>query len=227
MTTRMGAPANPFCTRYHAPGSLAFVFEPARGAASAAECYARFRSAGFRGEIAGPHGTGKSTLLRALEAQLKAHEHPTVAVMLQSDRRRMPVGWDRGPAEAWAFSPGSRTVLILDGAEQLSRIDWWRVCWRVRSLGWGLLATTHRSQGLPVLYRTSVEPALAQDLVAAILALNPNLPRLVDPSEAVPVLERSAGDLRETIFRLYDLYESRWRDAQIRGPVAVPTRIPG
>lgn len=227
MTTRMGAPANPFCTRYHAPGSLAFVFEPARGAASAAECYARFRSAGFRGEIAGPHGTGKTTLLRALEAQLKAYGHPTVAVMLQSDRRRMPVGWDRSPVEAGAFRPGPRTVLFLDGAEQLSRFDWWRVCWRVRSLGWGLLATTHHSQGLPVLYRTSVEPALAQNLVATILAQNPNLPRLVDPSEAVPVLERSAGDLRETIFRLYDLYEARWRDAQARPSAAAQTRTQG
>ncbi|MCZ7648657.1 MAG: ATP-binding protein [Planctomycetota bacterium] len=211
MSLNPGAPANPFCTRFHAPGALAFRFEARRGAGSAGGLYERFEASRWRGEIRGPHGTGKSTLLRAFEAELGAHGHRVRNVRLQAPAYAMPSGWDR--YEETGGAPARPPILVLDGAERLARTAWWRVRWTIRRRGWGVLATAHESLGLPELYRSGVDPALAEALVEAVLNRSPELPRLVRPDEVLAELRATGGDFREALFRLYDLHEARWRQA--------------
>lgn len=147
----------------------------AQGAASAKELFERFEKLGYRGVITGPHDTGKTTLLRELEALACARGHEVVQITLRIDQRRMPKEWDSRlslpappsfsgkragglgavlfPSPTTPLPPGERgdakatgsarpTLLFLDGAEQLTRVGWWRVRSRCRRMGWGLLATT-------------------------------------------------------------------------------------
>lgn len=196
-----GAAVNPFSTRYHAPGALVYCFEDDANA-SAEALYEKFLANGRRGEIIGPHGTGKSTLLCALDAEARRRGHAVQRVTLREEERRLPSNW-------WRFDGGDR-VVFLDGAEQLSRLGFWRVQRRCRREGLGLLATAHRPLGLPALYRTSVSEAMALRLAERILAGCPQAPRLVEPDEAAAALRAAHGDLRAALFALYDLYEERW-----------------
>lgn len=196
-----GAAVNPFSTRYHAPGAIAYCFEDDKNA-SAEALYGKFLANGRRGEIVGPHGTGKTTLLCALETEARRRGHAVRRVTLREEERRLPARW-------WRFD-GEHRVVFLDGAEQLARLGLWRVQRRCRREGLGLLATAHRPLGLPALYRTEVSEAMARRLAERILASCPQAPRLVEPDEAAAALRAAKGDLRAALFALYDLYEERW-----------------
>lgn len=196
-----GAAVNPFSTRYHAPGALAYCFEDDANA-SAEALYEKFLASGRRGEIVGPHGTGKTTLLCALETEARRRGHAVRRVTLREAERRLSVGW-------WRID-GVDRVVFLDGAEQLSRLGFWRVQRRCRLEKLGLLVTAHRPLGLPALYSTSVSEAMARRLAERILASCPQAPRLVEPGEAAAALRAAHGDLRAALFALYDLYEERW-----------------
>lgn len=214
-----GAPANPFAVRHHAPGAVDFIFEAARGAGSAAELLAQFARNRHRGELRGPHGTGKSTLLRALELCAQAHGHAVVRVAIrESDPQPFWIwkldAWLARQTQPWplpaAPSGWPRALVFVDGAELLGRAAWWSLRWQCHRQGLGLLATTHRSSGLPTLYRTQVGAELAQCVAAKVLAASPHTPRLVEAAEARQALAATHGDMREALFKLYDLYETRW-----------------
>jgi hypothetical protein len=200
-----GAPANPFSTRHHRPGAVPFLASSG-GPMSVAPLLEAWEAAGGQGEILGPHGTGKSTLLHWLGAEAEARGRSTVRVELRDGARRLPRGWD-------AAGLGRGVLVLVDGAEQLAG-------WRFRLLrmdcarrGWGLLVTAHRPLGMPTLYRTHVDVALARRVVGAVLARSPQLPALVAEHEVDVALQQCGGNLREALFRLYDLYELRWREA--------------
>lgn len=230
-----GAAENPFSTRFHAPGRVAFFFEAEKGAASADELLNAFLAAGARGEILGPHGTGKTTLLRAFETAAAARGLRTETVTLRDGRERFRLPdagllrercAPRKTADTQSVSGASRTsgstaptaasgapapILVLDGAEQLARPSWYALRLRCRVRRIGLLATTHRPLGLPVLYRTQVDEALAARVIDAVLAQSPAAARLTTSSDLAAALAQTHGDLREAIFKLYDLYEARWK----------------
>lgn len=219
-----GAPANPFSTCFHAPGALEFFFQAERGAASAEELYVRFAQLGCLGQISGAHGTGKTTLLKQLQKEFEAQGHTILRLTLRDGgtssleflkaisraTKRVAVLSDAGAPRNGRRVPGG--ILFLDGAEQLPRLVLKFACWRCRRMNLGLLATTHGLLGLPNLYRTGVNGGEAENLVARVLALNLALPRLVEAHEARAALAATHGDLREAFFRLYDLYETRWRE---------------
>jgi hypothetical protein len=99
------------------------------------------------------------------------------------------------------------TQIVVDGFEQLR--------WRDRSLlrrdcrhhGAGLLVTTHRSVGLPHLFSTSTSLELAEELVGRLLPTGLAAPVAAD--DVASSFRRHEGNLREVLFELYDLYESR------------------
>jgi hypothetical protein len=187
---------NPFCTRRIRPGAIPFLFPDGQDAET---LVARLRTHGWSGEIIGPHGSGKSALLAALIPAIERAGRHVTLVALHDGQRRLPLRFDgrhrlREPA-----------VLVVDGYEQLSRWHRWRLRRLCRRNGWGLVVTAHASVGLPPLWQTAITPELAQAVVDSLLAGQTSplpAPQLAD------YLARHQGDLRETLFDLYDRYEA-------------------
>lgn len=188
-------PSNPFATRFTRPGALAFQF-PAGG--SPTQLVEQLRQFGWCGQIVGPHGSGKSSLLAALSPALEATGRRVVTIRLRDGQRRLPAefdprGWNRD------------TQLVVDGYEQLGRWARWRLQrWQRRS-GCGLLVTAHQSVDLPLLWQTTPSAELLQSIVAGLLE-KPTL----EPAERGVVeaaFARRQGDLREALFDLFDQVE--------------------
>jgi hypothetical protein len=188
---------NPFSTNRVRPGALPFLFPPGQNAET---LIGRLRQAGWRGEIIGRHGSGKSTLLAALTAALERAGQQTVLITLHDGQRRLPLDLRR---DGRLRPP---LVLIVDGYEQLGR--WRRLLLKrfCRRRGIGLLVTAHESMGLPLLCQTAVTLDLAEQIVRQLLGDQPSPFTAAEVSQA---LSRRSGDLRETLFDLYDLYEQR------------------
>jgi hypothetical protein len=246
-----GAPLNPFSACFHQPGEVPYRFF---GNESPESLWRRFVKAGRRGEIVGPHGTGKTTLLRTLEPVAQAAGEAVRTVTLHNGQRwpwellgprafRMPEdvslfkrtalsSVDRPPAvgirqdpptllRTSSLSRGRRT-LFLDGAEQLAPAVWFALRFWTRAAGIGLLATSHRSLGLPALCTTSVDDEAALWVTRTVLAKNAHAPCLVGAESVTDALAIKKGNLREALFHLYDVYEDRWKihsAAAASGPV--------
>jgi len=194
------AEVNPFSTRYIRPGAMEFLF-PAD--VSVSGLVDRLRQQRWWGEIVGPHGSGKSSLLAALLPRLEAEGLVPITVTLHLGQRRLGLTLDRQLA--------SQThLIVVDGYEQLSLFARWglkRFCRRHRL---GLLVTSHRRAGLPTLHESSADLNVAQAIVARLQA---GLPVQVTPNEVAEAFQRHAGNVREILLDLYDLYESRRRAA--------------
>lgn len=192
-------PSNPFATRFVRPGALAYRLPPG---VSLDTLLARLRESAWQGQIVGPHGSGKSSLLAALGPALEAAGRQLVNVRLHDGQRRWPPEID--PC-LW----NGDTLVIVDGYEQLSRWARWRLArWR-RRVGCGLLVTAHASIGLPTIWETQPTAELLAALVADLLhkpALSTVEAALVDAA-----YQRRRGDLREALFDLFDDMErGRW-----------------
>lgn len=188
---------NPFSTRYIRPGAIPYQLPPGTTLSGLVE---RFEAHAWRGAILGPHGSGKSTLVAALIPAIEAVGKSVLRIELHDGQRRLPV--DLGQA----VSGQTQCVVIIDGYEQLSWWNRWRVQRLCRRRAIGLLVTSHKPVGLPELCRTSTDLALAQSIVASLVAGRCE-PIALD--EWTPRFESHQGNLRETLFDLYDLYEKR------------------
>lgn len=203
-----GAPINPFSTRYHTTGSLPYL--DGDKILAAEDLYDTMIARNLPAQIVGPRGTGKSTLMRTL-ARI-ARQHALKLIQLSEDKRRLPSAWwylgDTDTSIQWVF---------VDGAEQLyrRRFAWLRRTCQKRSLG--LLITTHRQLGLSTLRENIVDEKTSHSIVTEVLARCPQAPTLVRPDEAPGALLACGGDMREALFHIYDLYESRWESTTQRG----------
>jgi hypothetical protein len=197
MTPRAGRlpRRNPFATRYVRPGALPFLFPPGHDLAGLVE---RLRRQGWWGQVVGPHGTGKSTLLAALVPELERAGRRPLLVCLHEGERALPAGARSALNEA-------PRLFVIDGHEQLG---WWarrglhRAC---RRNGHGLLITTHHSAGLPELYRTTVTADLARRVVDKLLGGAEG--SLLDKVDVAALLAARRGNLRAVLFDLYDEHE--------------------
>ena len=99
-------------------------------------------------------------------------------------------------------------MAAVDGVEQLhiwNRLLLKRFC---QTHGVGLIVASHRSAHLPSLYETAVDEARAWSVVQR---LQDGFPPHIEIGDLVERLARHQGNLRETLFDLYDLYEERSR----------------
>jgi energy-coupling factor transporter ATP-binding protein EcfA2 len=193
----MSRHSNPFSTRFVRPGAIAFLFEEGCSAEALVE---RLQANRWLGEIIGPHGTGKSTLLEALKPALEEAGKRVVHLKLTAGRPKLSAEellggrWDR------------QTLVIVDGYEQLRFLSRCALGVRRKLAGAGMLITAHRSAGFPLLYETRGSELLAQRLVEQLTQGNDEL---LTRDDVVVAMQASRGNVRDALFRLYDLYESR------------------
>ena len=109
----------------------------------------------YRAAIVGPHGHGKTTLLKELAPRLEERGFRIRCLMLHEGERRL--GRDRRKILFRDLAP--HDLLCVDGAEQLGRWAWQALRWRSRAAG-GLLITAHRPGLLPTLVTCETTPEL-------------------------------------------------------------------
>jgi hypothetical protein len=154
--------------------------------------FARLRALRHCGAIVGPHGSGKTTLLEDLAVRLEANGWRIKQVQLTVEFPAL--GHSISSRELAALEP--RDLLLLDGAEQLSWLQWRWLRLRSRGAG-GVIITTHEAGRLPTLWRCSTTPGLLRDLSGSL-----GVP-LAEP-EAIALYTRHAGNLRNALRELYD-----------------------
>jgi hypothetical protein len=194
-----GAVSNPFATRFIRPGAIPYYFaqrQDARGLVNDLKMH------GWRGAIVGPHGSGKSTLLVALVPALVAAGRNPALTTLRDKQRWLPRCSPRG----WLLD--EKSILIIDGYEQLNRVSRAMLWFQQRVRGFGLLVTAHTDIGYPTIARTQGELAVLHRLIDEEL---PRDARSIARDEINRAFERRGGNLREALFDLYDLFERRER----------------
>jgi hypothetical protein len=194
---------NPFSTRHVRPGAIEYRFRDdlMKSCENAEQLIDRFEAKGLQGQIVGHHGSGKSTLVATLIPALKRRGYDVLEVTLHAGERRLPQALPNR-------SRSQLLVVIVDGYEQLSRWNAWqlrRSCARRR---FGLLITTHRACMLPLLHETKPSLAVALELFATLF---PDDDNRIAPADVEALYKQHCGDMRETLFGLYDLYEARRR----------------
>jgi hypothetical protein len=191
-------PANPFTTRHTRPGRLPPLDETGRPRDMAAVLAAAGQRVATA--IVGPHGTGKSTLLAAIEAGLAATGRS--AGRLQIRRRRDALGLLaavlRAPPGRW---------LCVDGWERLGALSAAAVRLVAGARGCRLVVTSHRPAGMPTLVQT----AGILPLLTAIVARLPDHGGLITPADLAECFAGHAGNLRDSLGALYDRFERRAR----------------
>lgn len=195
------AGGNPFSTRRIKPGAIPFLLPPSIEVATLGDLWVK---AGRRGQIVGQHGTGKSTLLASLLAVLQDRGEQVIAVALHDGQRTLPVAVWR----TLRYRTGQPLLLAIDGMEQLTRWERFRIRRCCRRLRIGLLVTAHSSVRLPTIWTTKVDARLAKQVVARLDPAS-----LIDTSDFDQLLFRHQGNLRDLLFDLYDRFEAARRTA--------------
>ncbi len=155
-----------------------------------------------RAQIIGPHGSGKSTLLSSLSETFKVSGYSVFSWTLRDRQRTFP-------QEFWEafrlFQKETRPVLFLDGFEQLSFLQRWKLRHYCNFHRIGYLLTTHTPiLFLPVLYHTTTSWELVRDLVQYLL--DDESFDLSD-DEIQRLFARHRGNCRSILFDLYDRFE--------------------
>jgi hypothetical protein len=191
---------NPFATRCVHPDVVPFVFPVG---VNASLLVGRLREASWRGEIVGRHGSGKSTLVSTLVPLLQRAGRRVQTYRLYANEPASP------PLGKPDWSP--RSLIVIDGFEQLgplARLRWRRLTRRRQT---GLLVTSHRHVGLPRIWTTGTSLELAERLVHRLLDDFPS--NLIRPVDVQVEFARHRGNLREMLFGLYDRYEQRFQQS--------------
>lgn len=186
--------SNPFATRFTRPGAIEFLFPPGESPDSLVE---RLRANAWQGEIVGPHGVGKSSLLAALAEPLAAAGRVVVQAALHQGETTLPAPLDDW--KAW----DATTQVVVDGYEQLT---WWsrsKLAWRVRERKAGLLVTSHAATGLPLLISVAPKLEVALQVVRQLVPDD----QLITDDEVEHTFLACRGNIREMLFQLYDLYQ--------------------
>jgi hypothetical protein len=154
----------------------------------------RLSALDYRAAIVGPEGRGKTTLLEDLGGRLRAAGRGVRLLGLSRERRAFP----RAFLHDFFGDVSGRDVVLLDGAEQMSRLAWGDFARRSKRAG-GLVITSHR----PGLVPTLVECETSVDLLRGIV-------RDLHAGGADASLDarfhRHRGNVRDVLRELYDVH---------------------
>jgi len=192
---RTRLPANPFATRYTRPGAL-----PPLDALGRPRDVSRLVDfvllRGGAAAVVGPHGTGKSTLLVAIAAELAARGRLAGCVTLRR--------WLDAPLVVRSLAAAPRgSTLCIDGWERMTPPIGGLARLLAVTRGCGLIVTTHRPCRMPLTVRTASSPRLFDRLVERL----PDHGGRIGPADLARALARHGGNLRDSLAELYDLFE--------------------
>lgn len=204
-------PHNPFATRFIRPGQIPFFFEPGE---SIAVLHAGWLKANRSGQIVGPHGTGKSTLMMEWERFLAEQAMPVQRVTITTAR---PLPTHQSMID-WR-TVGPSTVLMIDGYEQCSAVRRWRIERSTRARGAGLLITSHRDMNLAWTYRTDCHLERVQ---AIVRWLQRQCEPQIGVQDVADVYAACGGSSRELLLSLFDIYRDRIVLGRAVGPDGPP-----
>jgi len=194
-----GDNSNPFSTRYVRPGALEYRFPLGESAVGLVD---RLGKIGWRAEIIGPHGSGKSTLLSTLLPAFEKRGIETIGMTMHDGQRNLPID------VTLINQHRERLVVMVDGYEQLSSWSRRRLMRDCRHRDFGLLITAHAPQGFPTLFQTASSLDVAVALVNDLLRTDR---QIIGTTDIAASYKAHAGNIRDTLFELYDLYELRRR----------------
>jgi energy-coupling factor transporter ATP-binding protein EcfA2 len=199
--------SNPFSTRFTRPGRI----EPLDGAGRCVDIeglLGRLQGLGGTAAIVGPHGSGKSTLLVHLADAIERCGGRSSRIRLQSWRDalaawmviRQSAAGDTICIDSWeSIGPAIRVLLRL--AARLS--------------GCGLLVTSHRGTGMPQLTRCGTSASLLSAIVRSLPDHACWYETLICEADIEAAFASHGGNLRESLYELYDRFEARRR--RVRG----------
>lgn len=190
--------SNPFCTRFTRPGALAFLWHQDISLESLAAIIREHSAC----QIVGPHGSGKTTLLETLHSFLDQSGQRVVRIVQHDGDRRINATQD--DITSWRAS----TLVIVDGFEQLG---WYRRRQLIKDANrrkFQLLITSHRDMGIPRVYQTHVNRSLVVEIVQR---LQEGQSIRIDEAEIDLAIVKHDQNLREILFELYDVWNSKKR----------------
>lgn len=120
----------------------------------------KFRELNRRAALVGMHGHGKSTLLEQITAHYRASGETMLRIQLREGDSRLAQNTRCELADV----RGRYSLVVLDGAEQLSYWNWRRFLKSLPSET-GCLITSHRPGLLPTLWRCETTLDLLRELV--------------------------------------------------------------
>lgn len=164
-----------------------------------------------RAAIVGPHGTGKTTLLRSIEHSLQSHFDAVYWIALSSQRRHT-LHELLANIDPNVEGSSQRVCMIVDGYEQLRWLDRILLVRHVKALSYlTLVVTSHtKSRLIPQVRETRCDAAMAKRLTEEKLAEVPEPLRGKLWSYFEQKLEESVQhplNLRDLWFTMYDEFE--------------------
>ena len=191
---------NPFATCWTTAGAIPFHFPAGQ---TAEQLTQRLANQDWRGTIIGPHGSGKSTLLATLGPAITAAGRTIHAVALRDRQRHLPPAFVDGITS-------DRSLVIIDGYEQLG----WRarlaLAIHCRATCAGLLVTSHAATRIPTLVQLAPTRELINKLVALLSA---EVSTAITPEQIAASHACHGSNVREVFFDLYDRHEELRRAA--------------
>ncbi|MEM8678458.1 MAG: ATP-binding protein [Planctomycetota bacterium] len=157
----------------------------------------RLVAGAYQGQICGAHVSGKSTLLMELQQELARRGIPVSRVDRPESQRAMLT------RRLWQ-ARRARQVVVVDGFERLRDGERAVVTGMARWWQSGLLVTCHRRGTLPLLWETEVSLPVATAVVRH-LTQDDAAAWAVASQQLETRLAAQRGDLRETLFELYDV----------------------
>jgi hypothetical protein len=199
---------NPFSTRHTRPGAIPPLDSAGRPVDVAALC-AQLAFKGGSAAIVGAHGSGKTTLLEALAREFERAGIPAGRVRLRARRDAVQV------LRAILCSPAG-AVLCVDSWERMVPVAAGLVRLVARAVGCNLLVTTHRPTALPTLVVCATTPRLLAAIVDRLPGLEQRGGEVIADVDIEAAFRNHAGNIRESLYELYDRFEDRTRRPPVR-----------